>query len=87
MPLPYQGIVRIIDGNGFLLTVGTADLNAQEDGRWGGTLRVIAGTAVAGKALVVTLDGAAGGGPAQLIPDGVEGDNAISTVVGLGAFV
>lgn len=87
MQLPYQGPVRILDTNGFLLTVGIADLSPQENGRWGGTLEVIDGTGVAGKALVVELQANSGHGPAQLIPAGVNGDTAVSTVVGLGSFV
>jgi hypothetical protein len=53
----YSGPVRILDRNGILLTVGSADLEKYpETGSWGGLLRVIANTGVAGKALLVKID-------------------------------
>jgi hypothetical protein len=54
-------------------------------GGWKGTLETLLGTAVAGKALVVELEIPGGGrGRAQLTPNGVNGDRAISEVVSLG---
>ena len=83
--IPYSGPVRILDTNGFLLAVGTADLNEdQEDQVWGGTLEVMAGTGVAGKALVVDLETDGRRGRAQLVPIDNKGDAAHSRVVGLG---
>lgn len=81
----YSGLVRILDTTGTILTVGTATL--EEDpgaGTWTGRLEVIAGTGVAGKALVVDLEVDGRRGRAQLIPATVRGDTAVSTVVGLG---
>ncbi|HEX2153266.1 MAG TPA: hypothetical protein VHL52_04750 [Acidimicrobiia bacterium] len=64
----YSGPVRILDSNGILLTVGSADLELDRDrGSWGGLLRVIANTGVAGKALRVRIE----------IPDGRVGDAAL----------
>ena len=54
----YQGPVRILDTNGWLLTVGMADL-AVTDPRteaWGGTVTVFRGAAVDGKSLTVLLE-------------------------------
>lgn len=82
----YSGLVRILDTNGSLLTVGSADIETKEDtGSWGGTLEVIGGTGVAGKALVVDLEMDGNRGRAQLIPIDDNGQTAHSQVVGLGA--
>ena len=52
---------------------------------WKGTLETLLGTAVAGKALVVELEIPGDGkGRAQLTPNGVNGDRAVSEVVSLG---
>jgi hypothetical protein len=82
----FQGPVRVLGGDGILLTTGTADLSADPDmGGWKGTLETLKGTAVAGKALVVELEIPGNGrGRAQLTPDRVNGDKAISKVVSLG---
>ncbi len=82
----YSGPVRILDPGGVLLTVGSADLALRpETGSWGGVLRVIPHTGVAGKALAVRLEiPDRGVGKATLGPlpdaDGV----AFSEVIGMG---
>jgi hypothetical protein len=83
----FQGPVRVLGGDdGILLTTGSASLVADHEmGGWKGTLETLRGTAVAGKALVVELEIPGNGrGRAQLTPDGVDGDKAISQVVSLG---
>jgi hypothetical protein len=82
----FQGAVRVLGGDGILLTTGSATLIADpEMGSWNGALETLRGTGVAGKALVVELEIPGNGrGRAQLTPDGVNGDKAISQVVGLG---
>lgn len=83
--MSFAGLVRILDTNGFLLTVGTASIEEKpETGTFSGTLQVIDGTGVAGKALVVDLEMDGRSGRAQLIPETVVGDQAVSRVVGLG---
>ncbi|MCI0679426.1 MAG: hypothetical protein L0Z63_10350 [Actinobacteria bacterium] len=80
--------MRIIGSDGVLLTTGAADLSPDEDtGSWRGSLATLRGTAVAGKALVVELEIPQDGrGRAQLIPAGLNGEKAISTVTGLGVW-
>lgn len=82
----YEGPVRVLGSDGILLTTGSARLEPDPDlGSWKGLLQTLAGTAVAGKALVVEIETPEGGrGRAQLTPAGVNGDRAISTVTGLG---
>jgi hypothetical protein len=81
----YSGPVRILDINGFLLAMGTASLEEDLDhDTWGGTLEVMAGTGVAGKALVVDLELEGRKGRAQLLPVDNRGEAAHSRVVGLG---
>ena len=81
----YQGQVRILDDNGVLLTVGTAELAYDpEADNWSGQLEFVAGTGVAGKALVVQLEINGQRGRAQLRPIDNEGAMAHSAVVGLG---
>lgn len=82
----YQGGVRIMGSDGILLTTGSASLETDpEHGNWKGVLQTLAGTAVAGKALVVTLETPEGKrGNAQLVPASEEGDKALSWVTGLG---
>ncbi len=83
----FQGPVRVLGGDdGILLTTGSADLVTDvEMGGWKGTLETLRGTAVAGKALVVELEIPGNGkGRAQLTPEGVNGEKAISAVVSLG---
>jgi hypothetical protein len=82
----FQGPVRVLGGDGILLTTGSAMLFADpETGGWKGTLETLKGTAVAGKALVVELEIPGNGrGRAQLTPDGINGEKAISQVVSLG---
>jgi hypothetical protein len=83
--VPYSGAVRILDPNGVLLAVGTAELEEDpEAASWKGELTVLDGTGVAGKALVVELEIDERRSRAQLIPERVAGINAISNVVGLG---
>ncbi len=82
----YQGGVRILGSDGVLLTTGSVSLETDpEHGNWKGVLQMLTGTAVAGKALVVTLETPDGGrGDAQLIPASEEGDKALSFVTGIG---
>jgi hypothetical protein len=83
----YQGPVRVLGGDGILLTTGMASLETDSDmGNWRGSLETLRGTGVAGKALVVELEIPGGStGRAQLTPVGEEGDRATSALVGLGA--
>ncbi|MGH8927362.1 MAG: hypothetical protein ACRDWH_03355 [Acidimicrobiia bacterium] len=82
----YSGSVRILDTNGILLTVGTASLETDDNlGTWTGTIEVVAGTGVAGKALVVYLEIDGRRGMSQLVPIDNDGATAHLTVVGLGA--
>ena len=82
----YSGPVRIMGGDGILLTTGVAALEADpEAGNWKGLVQTLRGTAVAGKALVVEIEIPDGsGGLAQLTPQGEVGEKATSAVVGLG---
>lgn len=82
----YSGPVRICDSNGVLLTVGSVDLEKQPDtDSWGGLLRVIANTGVAGKALRVRLEiPDAGVGDAALDPQPDANGIAFSEVAGIG---
>ena len=82
----YSGPVRILGDDGILLTTGTAALETDPDmGNWKGVVQTLRGTAVAGKALVVQLEvPGSGTGRAQLTPQGETGEQAISSVVGLG---
>jgi hypothetical protein len=82
----FSGAVRIMGGDGILLTTGSADLAGDPDmGTWSGTLHTYDGTGVAGKALIVELEIPGNGrGRAQLTPHGVDGEMAISNVVGFG---
>lgn len=82
----YEGPVRIMGGDGILLTTGQAVLeNDEELGNWTGIVQTLQGTAVAGKALVVELEIPQGGrGRAQLTPLRVVEDRAQSTVTGFG---
>lgn len=82
----YEGPVRIMGGDGILLTTGAAALETDPQmGNWKGVVQTLRGTAVAGKALVVELEIPNGGrGRAQLTPDGEIGDRATSAVVGFG---
>ncbi len=72
--------------DGVLLTTGKVALEVDpEHGNWTGVLETLTGTAVAGKALVVTLESPEGAlGDAQLIPSGENGDRALSAVTGIG---
>lgn len=81
----YEGPVRILGSDGYLLTTGSATLESDpEFGSWKGQLQTLAGTAVAGKALVVQIETPDGWkGRAQLTPSAVSGDRAWSTVTGL----
>jgi hypothetical protein len=82
----FEGAVRIVGDDGILLTVGSAALASDPaNGTWRGTLQTLKGTGVAGKALVVELEIPGDGkGRAQLTPNGLNGDLAISHVAGLG---
>lgn len=82
----YQGPVRVLGSDGVLLTTGRVSLETDpEHGNWTGVLETLINTAVAGKALVVTLETPDGRrGNAQLIPATVNGDRAFSEIVGLG---
>ena len=81
----FQGAVRVIGDDGILLTTGSAALASDlEMGTWNGTLETLNGTGVAGKALVVEIEIPGNGrARAQLTPNRVNGDMAISQVVGL----
>jgi len=83
----YRGPVRVLGGDGILLTTGKATLETDpEMGTWRGFLETLRGTGVAGKALVVELEIPGGAkGLAQLTPVGETGDKATSALVGLGA--
>jgi hypothetical protein len=81
----YSGLVRVLDPDGVLLTVGEAELNNDADlNTWSGSLRVLDGTGVARKALLVKLAIGDRVGNAQLKPDSFDGEMAISKVIGLG---
>lgn len=81
----YQGPVKVLGGDGILLTTGAASLERDHEmGTWRGRLETLRGTAVAGKALVVEIEIPGGDAArAQLTPDGESGEKAISEVVGL----
>ncbi|HKY48608.1 MAG TPA: hypothetical protein VJQ79_11580 [Acidimicrobiia bacterium] len=82
---PYSGPVRILDTTGNLLAIGIASLEDDEANlSWRGTLELMAGTGVAGKALVVDLEIDGRRGRAQLLPVDNKGETARSRVVGLG---
>ena len=82
----YEGPVKVLGGDGILLTTGIAALETDpEMGNWKGVLQTLRGTAVAGKALVVEIEIPDGDrGRAQLTPAGEVGERATSHVVGLG---
>lgn len=82
----YQGAVHIYGEDGILLTTGVAALEPDADmGTWKGVVQTLRGTAVAGKALVITLKIPNGeSAKAQLTPMGEVGERASSSVVGLG---
>lgn len=82
----YSGPVRILDSNGVLLTVGSADLERfPERDSWGGLVRIIANTGVAGKALRVKIEIPEGGiGDAALDPQPEANGIAFSQVAGIG---
>ncbi|MEE8376189.1 MAG: hypothetical protein V3S26_07720 [Acidimicrobiia bacterium] len=81
----YSGPVRILGGDGILLTTGVAALEADSEmGNWKGALQTLIGTAVAGKALVVEIEIPGGErGRAQLTPSGQAGERYTSDVTGL----
>jgi len=83
----YDGPIRIMGGDGILLTTGQAALEANPDmGNWSGVIQTLRGTAVAGKALVVELEIPDGGrARAQLTPLRIVDERAQSTVTGFGA--
>lgn len=83
----YEGPIRIMGGNGVLLTTGQATLETDTElGNWKGVVQTLRGAAVAGKALIVELEIPDNGrGRAQLTPRGEVGEYAQSTVTGFGA--
>jgi hypothetical protein len=83
----YLGPVRVIGDDGVLLTTGSINVEADPvHGNWTGTLETLPYTAVAGKALVVTLETPNGhSGKAQLVPESENSDRSISRVIGIGA--
>lgn len=83
----YEGPVRIMGGDGILLTTGQAVLETDTElGGWKGVVQTLRGTAVAGKALIVELEiPESGCARAQLTPLRVVEDRAQSTVTGFGA--
>lgn len=82
----YEGPVRIMGGDGILLTTGQVALETDTElGNWKGVLQTLTGTAVAGKALIVELEIPDGGrARAQLTPLREVEDYAQSTVTGFG---
>lgn len=82
----YEGPVRIMGGDGILLTTGQAALEMDTElGNWRGVVQTLRGTGVAGKALIVELEIPDNGrGRAQLTPRGVVGEYAQSNVTGFG---
>lgn len=84
----YEGPVRIMGGDGELLTTGAAALEPDDEhGNWKGVVQTLRGTAVAGKALVVELEiPERGKARAQLTPLGEVGERAQSTVTGFGPW-
>lgn len=86
MPDSYEGPIRIMGGDGILLTTGQTVLEFDDDkGNWTGIVQTLRGSAVAGKALVVELEIPGGGrGRAQLTPLREIDDHAQSTVTGFG---
>lgn len=82
----YDGPIRIMGGDGILLTTGQAALETDPDmGNWSGVVQTLRGTAVAGKALVVELEIPDGGrARAQLTPLRTVDERAQSTVTGFG---
>lgn len=82
----YEGPVRIMGGDGILLTTGQAALETDTAlGNWKGVVQTLRGAAVAGKALIVELEIPHGGrGRAQLTPLRIVDDRAQSTVTGFG---
>lgn len=82
----YEGPVRIMGGDGILLTTGQAALKTDTElGNWKGVIQTLRGTAVSGKALIVELEIPDNGrGRAQLTPLGVAGEYAQSNVTGFG---
>jgi hypothetical protein len=80
----YSGPVRILDTAGNLLAIGTTELEKDPENHiWRGTLEVMAGTGVAGKALVVDLEADGRTVRAQLLPTDNKGVSAHSRVIGL----
>lgn len=82
----YDGPIRIMGGDGILLTTGQAAFETNPDmGNWSGVVQTLRGTAVAGKALVVELEIPDGGrARAQLTPLRNVDERAQSTVTGFG---
>lgn len=82
----YEGPIRIMGGDGILLTTGQAALETDTElGNWKGVVQTLIGTAVAGKALIVELEIPEGGrARAQLTPLRTLDDRAQSTVTGFG---
>lgn len=82
----YEGPIRIMGGDGILLTTGLAALETDiELGSWKGVVQTLRGTGVAGKALIVELEIPDNGrGRAQLTPRSVVGEYAQSAVTGFG---
>lgn len=82
----YEGPVRIMGGDGILLTTGQAALKTDTElGNWKGVIQTLRGTAVSGKALIVELEIPDNGrGRAQLTPLSVAGEYAQSNVTGFG---
>lgn len=82
----YQGPIKIYGEDSVLLTAGGANLVPHaETGGWEGVVSILKGSAVAGKALYVTLETPDGRrGRAQLIPNYESGEYAASSVLGQG---
>lgn len=82
----YEGPIKIMGGDGILLTTGQANLETDTElGNWKGVVQTLRGTAVAGKALIVQLQIPDGGlGKAQLTPLRTVDEWAQSTVTGFG---
>jgi hypothetical protein len=56
--MSFNGYVRVLDANGFVLDLAEAELaEVDHEGHlWGGTLKVSAGSGLSGKRLPVTID-------------------------------
>lgn len=54
----YQGVLRVLDPNGFLLDVGSGDLAVtdREAGSWRGTITVFTGSCLCSKSITALVE-------------------------------